>query len=65
MEDTDKSFEMEESSDDEDSQASKTSQLSTAKRHVCTYPGCISAFSKPSRLVQHVRIHTGEVSKVF
>ncbi len=31
------------------------------KRYKCTYEGCSVAFGKPSRLVQHERIHSGEV----
>lgn len=64
MEDPDKS--LLESGDEEDSRSSRASQLSTTdKPHVCSYPGCSSAFSKPSRLLQHTRVHTGEVSKIF
>ena len=30
--------------------------------HVCTYEGCDKFFSRPFRLAQHIRTHTGEVS---
>ena len=30
-----------------------------AKQHVCEFPGCNLAFSRPSRLNNHMRIHTG------
>ena len=36
-------------------------RLATIKRYVCTYEGCFAAFGKPSRLEQHIRVHTGEV----
>lgn len=47
---------------DEDVQ---TNVLSSKKRHACTYPGCKSSFGKPSRLVTHLRVHSGEVSKEY
>ena len=31
------------------------------KRYKCTYIGCSAAFGKPSRLVQHERVHSGDV----
>ncbi|KAI0094720.1 hypothetical protein BDY19DRAFT_872574, partial [Irpex rosettiformis] len=31
-----------------------------AKRYPCTYEGCEKAYSKPSRLAEHVRTHTGD-----
>lgn len=31
------------------------------RRYTCTYEGCSASFGKPSRLEQHVRVHTGEV----
>ena len=31
------------------------------KRYKCTYEGCAKAYTKPSRLDEHVRSHTGEV----
>ena len=33
----------------------------TKKRYACTYEGCDKAYSKPSRLEEHVRSHTGQV----
>ena len=30
-----------------------------AKQHVCDFPGCNLTFSRPSRLNNHMRIHTG------
>jgi general transcription factor IIIA len=29
--------------------------------YLCTHPGCSKAYSKPSRLAEHERSHTGEV----
>ena len=34
---------------------------SNVKRFSCTYEGCAKAYSKPSRLAEHVRSHTGDV----
>lgn len=36
-------------------------QTNTKKRYQCTHEGCDKAYSKPSRLVEHGRSHTGEV----
>jgi len=36
-------------------------QTNTQKRYHCTHEGCDKAYSKPSRLVEHERSHTGEV----
>lgn len=36
---------------------------SANKRFHCTHEGCTAAFGKPSRLVQHERIHSGDVSQ--
>ncbi|KAI0079577.1 hypothetical protein K474DRAFT_1658926 [Panus rudis PR-1116 ss-1] len=33
---------------------------STDRRYKCSYNGCTKAYSKPSRLVEHERAHTGE-----
>ncbi|KAF9453973.1 hypothetical protein P691DRAFT_718388 [Macrolepiota fuliginosa MF-IS2] len=35
-------------------------QLNTTKRYQCTSKGCGKAYSKPSRLAEHERSHTGE-----
>ncbi|XP_006460868.1 hypothetical protein AGABI2DRAFT_204147 [Agaricus bisporus var. bisporus H97] len=35
-------------------------QPSSEKRYQCTYKGCNKAYSKPSRLAEHERSHTGE-----
>lgn len=32
----------------------------TERRFACTHPGCEKAYTKPSRLVEHERTHTGE-----
>jgi len=34
----------------------------TKKRYKCTFEGCDKAYAKPSRLEEHERSHTGEVS---
>jgi len=34
----------------------------TKKHYHCTYEGCDKAYSKPSRLEEHERSHTGDVS---
>ena len=34
----------------------------TKKRYHCAYEGCDKAYSKPSRLEEHERSHTGDVS---
>lgn len=34
----------------------------TKKRYCCTHRGCEKAYSKPSRLAEHERSHTGQVS---
>lgn len=38
------------------------SSCSSLTVHACTYEGCDKFFSRPSRLNQHIRTHTGEVS---
>jgi hypothetical protein len=37
-------------------------QSNTKKRYHCTHEGCDKAYSKPTRLAEHERSHTGEVS---
>ena len=37
----------------------------TEKRYACTYHGCQKSYSKPSRLAEHERSHTGDVSNSF
>ncbi|XP_045132152.1 transcription factor IIIA-like isoform X2 [Portunus trituberculatus] len=37
-----------------------TSSSSSLVVHVCTYEGCDKFFSRPFRLAQHIRTHTGE-----
>ncbi|KAJ7072584.1 transcription factor iiia [Mycena amicta] len=32
----------------------------TKKRYQCTHPGCLKAYTKPSRLNEHERSHTGQ-----
>ena len=39
----------------------KENEQPVNKRYKCTYEGCMAAFGKPSRLVHHERIHSGEV----
>ena len=41
--------------------AIKENELPISKRYKCTYQGCSAAFGKPSRLVQHERVHSGDV----
>ena len=40
---------------------STSTEVPTKKRHRCTYQGCEKAYSKPSRLEEHERSHTGQV----
>lgn len=42
-----------------DKQTTKTAR--TGGGHKCTHEGCGKVFSKPCRLAQHIRTHTGEV----
>lgn len=37
----------------------------TKKKYRCTYQGCTKAYTKPTRLQEHERSHTGEVSCLF
>lgn len=34
---------------------------STKRRYKCTYDSCEKAYTKPSRLIEHERTHTGDV----
>ncbi len=36
----------------------------TKKRYKCTFSSCDKAYTKPSRLVEHERSHTGEVCRI-
>ncbi|KIK68994.1 hypothetical protein GYMLUDRAFT_91402 [Collybiopsis luxurians FD-317 M1] len=38
----------------------KLTSGNTKKRYQCTFAGCEKAYTKPSRLVEHTRSHTGE-----
>lgn len=51
--DKDESEEDEEEEDDKD-------ETTGSKRLVCKHPGCNRQFSRPSRLLTHSRIHTGQ-----
>lgn len=37
----------------------------TTKRYQCTYGGCNKAYSKPTRLAEHERSHTGQVGDLI
>lgn len=52
--DKDESEEDEEEEDDKD-------ETTGSKRLVCKHPGCNRQFSRPSRLLTHSRIHTGQL----
>jgi hypothetical protein len=39
----------------------KRSPRSTKKKYNCTFEGCEKAYTKPTRLEEHKRSHTGEV----
>lgn len=51
-------------STDEHSETDRTPATSIVKprKYACTYDGCTKSYTKPSRLDEHVRSHTGEVS---
>lgn len=36
---------------------------STKRRYKCTYDSCEKAYTKPSRLIEHERTHTGDVCR--
>ncbi|XP_046453052.1 transcription factor IIIA-like isoform X2 [Daphnia pulex] len=46
--------------DIDDKSTDKGNKKSVKKRYKCTHEDCSAAFGKPSRLVQHERIHSGE-----
>ncbi|KZW00201.1 hypothetical protein EXIGLDRAFT_722267 [Exidia glandulosa HHB12029] len=46
-------------STDEHSEADKSPAAKTRK-YACSYEGCTKAYTKPSRLDEHIRSHTGE-----
>lgn len=37
-------------------------QIEEDKKYKCDYPDCNEAFSRPSKLKSHKRLHTGEVT---
>lgn len=45
-------------------QVSEDSSGGRTKKWVCDYPGCDKSYSRPVRLEEHQRSHTGEVSRV-
>lgn len=47
--------------DIDDKSTDEGNKKSVKKRYKCTHEDCSAAFGKPSRLVQHERIHSGEV----
>lgn len=38
-----------------------SNESSKSKIYTCSFENCTAAFGKPSRLQQHIRVHTGEV----
>jgi hypothetical protein len=36
-----------------------------AKKYICTIKDCDKAFTRPTRLDEHIRTHTGEVNSFF
>jgi general transcription factor IIIA len=45
-------------------EGSESVVLKRKRPYACTYSGCNKAYSKPSRLKEHERSHTGEVSSL-
>lgn len=41
---------------------STTKKTGRPKRYICSHEGCSKAYTKPSRLAEHERSHTGQVS---
>ena len=44
---------------------SKKNRNNEKKRYVCAFEGCSKSYTKPSRLEEHERSHTGDVSLPF
>lgn len=40
---------------------SSSSTLKSKRHYACTFKGCIKTYTKPSRLTEHERSHTGDV----
>lgn len=47
------------------SQGARNPKSRTVKRYKCSYAACMKAYSKPSRLAEHERSHTGDVSVCY
>ncbi|KAF9952302.1 hypothetical protein BGZ65_005368, partial [Modicella reniformis] len=45
------------------SSSSTSASSSKEKMYKCLYPGCEKAYAKPSRLTEHERVHTEEVTR--